>query len=94
MKHLFTVILALLLVSIATFSYAGHVSGYTRSNGTYVQGYERSSPNHTKSDNYGEPSSSDRRYGTPASQRDSDGDGIPNRYDSDDDNDGKSDDRE
>ena len=29
-----------------------YVSGYTRSNGTYVSGHYRSSPNHTKSDNF------------------------------------------
>jgi hypothetical protein len=35
------------------FIYADvYVSGYTRSNGTYVSGHYRSSPNHTKSDNF------------------------------------------
>jgi hypothetical protein len=31
---------------------AGHVSGYTRANGTHVAAYERSAPNHTALDNY------------------------------------------
>ena len=33
-------------------AFAGHVNGYVRSNGTYVQGYERSDPNSTVRDNY------------------------------------------
>lgn len=36
-------------------SYGSHdttVSGYTRSNGTYVESYHRSSPNGTQTDNY------------------------------------------
>ena len=33
-------------------AFAGHVNGYVRSDGTYVQGYERSNPNSTVRDNY------------------------------------------
>jgi len=41
-----------LILALATFSYAGWVNGYLRSDGTYVQGYYRSDPNDTVKDNY------------------------------------------
>lgn len=46
------VVLALAAIFICSAAYAGHVNGYTKSNGTYVQGYERSSSNGTVQDNY------------------------------------------
>ena len=66
------------------------VNGYVKSNGTYVQGHMRSSPNSTKSDNYGRKSANS--YGT--YDRDTDGDGIYNQYDNDDNGNGISDDNE
>ncbi len=44
-------ILVLLLVT-ASMCYAERVSGYYRSNGTYVNGYNRSDANGTVQDNY------------------------------------------
>ncbi len=62
-----------------------HVDGYYRKDGTYVRPHVRSAPDGIKSNNYG-PS-----YGvnmmSPAG-RDADGDGVENRFDQDDDNDG------
>ena len=43
---------ALLILLLSTPAFAGHVNGYYKSNGTYVQGYERSNPNSTVKDNY------------------------------------------
>ena len=40
------------LAAISTTAFAGHVNGYYRSNGTYVQPYERSNANGTARDNY------------------------------------------
>lgn len=40
------------LILTAHSAHAGHVNGYTRSNGTYVQGYERSAPDNTVQNNY------------------------------------------
>lgn len=71
------------------------VSGYTRSDGTYVRPYIRSSPDASLSNNYGasrssplySPSLPDLGVVTP-STRDHDHDGIANMHDADDDNDG------
>jgi hypothetical protein len=47
-------IMALVLVAlfVCSVAYAGHVNGYTRKDGTYVQGYERSDPDSTVRNNY------------------------------------------
>jgi len=50
MKKLIMLLVAFSLM--ASLAYAGHVNGYTRKDGTYVQGYERSNPNSTVKDNY------------------------------------------
>lgn len=71
-----------------------HVRGYTRSDGTRVAPHVRSAPNGTRADNYGRPSRSDRALGVPARNRDYDGDGISNRFDPDDNNNGVLDDNE
>lgn len=72
-----------------------NVNGYYRKDGTYVAPHVRSSPNSSKSDNYGRESGSTSSYGykSPYS-RDQDRDGIRNQYDYDDNNNGKSDDNE
>lgn len=89
-----------LIFILLTISFGAHakknvkVRGYWRS-GTFVQPHERSSPNRTKTDNFGKPSSGWKNslYGIePGFLRDQDGDGTPNVYDLDDDNDGISDD--
>lgn len=64
------------------------VKGHFRKDSTYVPPHTRSSPNNTRSDNLGASSTQDRASGTHSSNRDSDGDGISNRFDIDDDNDG------
>lgn len=46
------IVVWILLLFAVTSSFAVHVGGYTRSNGTYVQPYERSAPNNTVIDNY------------------------------------------
>jgi hypothetical protein len=77
------------------------VSGYYRSDGTYVRPHVRSNPNSTTSDNYGpsrssplySPSTRDLSTISP-STRDADRDGIANFRDNDDDNDGRSDDND
>ena len=66
---------------------AGHVNGYYRRNGTYVQGYERSDPDGDRSNNYGRRGSDQPSYISPQNY-DYDHDGIPNRYDLDDNNNG------
>lgn len=71
-----------------------NVRGYYRSNGTYVAPHVRSAPNSYRSDNYGRPSASDRAFGVAPGLRDYDHDGVPNRLDADDDNDGIGDDFE
>lgn len=45
-------ITTLILILFPYIAFAGHVNGYYRSNGTYVQSYERSDPNSTVTDNY------------------------------------------
>ncbi len=67
-----------------------HVDGYTRRDGTYVRPHVRSAPDSSRENNYG-PS---QYYGQPPGQRDHDGDGLANRYDKDDDNDGIKDNRD
>jgi len=67
-----------------------YVDGYYRNDGTYVRPHIRSSPNQNKWDNYG-PSQNDSELMNPRS-RDYDSDGTPNYLDTDDDNDGTTDD--
>ena len=86
------IILFGLLLSISAFARDVHVKGYTRASGTYVAPYVRSSPDSSKSNNYGSPSSYDTKWNTPTQQRDQDGNGIANQYDNDDNNDGVLDD--
>lgn len=42
----------LLLVSCIVISYADHVNGYYRKNGTFVKSYHRTKKNYTVKDNY------------------------------------------
>lgn len=91
------VALAMLTLSFVTQAQV-QVKGYYKSNGTYVQPHIRSSPDSTKTNNYGSAKSSfeyssEGGYASP-STRDSDKDGISNQNDYDDDNDGISDDEE
>ena len=52
MKKTFLFI-AILFVAANSFAQTStYVSGYTKSNGTYVQGYYRTTPNSTRVDNY------------------------------------------
>jgi hypothetical protein len=52
MKKVFFLI-AFLFAAITSFAQSSvYVSGYTKSNGTYVQPYYRTSPNTTRNDNY------------------------------------------
>ena len=45
--------IAILFVAVASFAQSQtYVSGYTRSNGTYVQGHYRTLPNNTRNDNW------------------------------------------
>jgi hypothetical protein len=90
MKIRYLCILFLCLNSLQAFSRDVNVRGYTRSNGTYVAPHVRSSPDSTKSNNYGAKSKSS----TGLYDRDTDDDGTYNQYDEDDDNDGISDDDE
>lgn len=74
-----------------------YVKGYYRKDGTYVRPHYRSSPDSTKSNNYGKASNSQRQEWSglselPSYKNDYDGDGITNKNDSDDDNDGIGDD--
>lgn len=88
-----------LILAVGSVSAQTYVSGYTKKNGTYVQPHVRSSPNATKTDNYGPARSSKASgastyapaYVSPYS-RDKDNDGVSNQYDQDDDNDGANDD--
>ena len=86
------ILLTVLFTFCISIAYAGdvHVRGYYRKDGTYVQPYVRSSPNSEKWDNYG-PSQDSYQFSNPRS-RDYDSDGIPNYMDRDDDGDGYSDD--
>jgi hypothetical protein len=83
-----------LLTSITSYS-KEHVSGHTRSNGTYVAAYDRSDRDSTRSNNYGRPSSySNYQEVNHPESRDYDHDGIPNISDMDDNNNGILDDNE
>lgn len=88
-------IITLLSLFASVNGFSKTVSGYYRSNGTYVQSYERTSPDSTRSNNYGRPSSYSniQEVNRPAT-RDYDRDGVANIYDNDDDNDGILDDNE
>ena len=96
MKLALPIILAIAIATPAAAQVS--VGGYTKKDGTYVAPHIRSAPNSTKADNYGPSSSSPLYTGrgsvTPPSSRDADRDGIANSYDSDDDNDGVSDNRD
>jgi hypothetical protein len=82
--------LLFLLTSILAIAGDVYVGGYYRKDGTYVRPHIRSSPNSSRSDNYGPSQNSDQLM-NPRS-RDYDSDGIPNYMDRDDDNDGIRDD--
>lgn len=84
------IIIALVLCLAASLAYAVNVRGYTRSDGTYVRPHTRSSPDSTRSNNYGRS----EYYGQSGHSRDWDRDGTPNYLDYDDDNDGILDDFE
>lgn len=75
----------LLVLSSICYSKDVYIKGYYRKDGTYVRPHYRSSPDKYKWNNYG-PSKSDQELLNP-NLRDNDRDGIPNRYDIDDDND-------
>jgi len=75
-----------LLFTSNSFSKDVYVDGYYRSDGAYVRPHVRSSPNSSRSDNYG-PSRNDSQLMNPRS-RDNDRDGTLNYLDYDDDNDG------
>mgnify|MGYP003392800953 CR=1 FL=1 len=51
MRKKLLLVLAVLFTAVS-MCYAGWVSGYTRSDGTYVNSYYRSDPNGTVTDNY------------------------------------------
>lgn len=96
-------IVSLALTMVVTIfgatAYAGYVNGYYRSDGTYVRPHYRSNPDGVKWNNYGSPSSRQRRqYRSypvlPSYNNDYDNDGILNRYDFDDNNNGILDDWE
>lgn len=90
----------LIAIGLASFSLMAfaqtQVKGYYKKNGTYVAPYTRSSPNSTRTDNYGSaPKKSGSVYSSSYSSpytRDKDKDGVSNQYDQDDDNDGTNDD--
>ena len=52
MKKLFFFIVFLFAAANSFAQTSTYVSGYTNSNGTYVQGYYRTTPNTTRNDNY------------------------------------------
>jgi hypothetical protein len=52
MKKLFFFIAFLFAAANSFAQTSTYVSGYTNSNGTYVQGYYRTTPNITRNDNY------------------------------------------
>lgn len=83
-----------LLLCVAGVASAEQVSGYTRSDGTYVQGYQRSSGDSYRYNNYGsQTNGGDQRdeyssgYGATNrsnsgwGSRDNDNDGYQNAYD-------------
>lgn len=85
--------ITILIISLFSTSILADTSvrGYFRKDGTYVAPHARSSPNTTRMDNYGSASSNQSFQPSPL-MRDSDGDGLFNQYDMDDDNDGTFDD--
>jgi hypothetical protein len=48
----FLILFTFIFTTIASSTFAGYVSGYTKKNGTYVDGYYRSDRNSTVTDNY------------------------------------------
>jgi len=52
MKKAFFFIAFLFVAATSIAQTSTYVSGYTNSNGTYVQGYYRTTPNTTRNDNY------------------------------------------
>lgn len=90
MRTALLVFLGLFFLPFIALAEDVHVRGYYRKNGTYVQPYIRSSPDSSRSNNYG-PSQDPSQFLNPRS-RDADADGVPNYLDRDDDNDGVSDD--
>ena len=86
------VLLGIFLAPLPSGAGDVYVRGYYRKNGTYVQPYIRSSPDGYRWNNYG-PSTDSSQFLNPRS-RDADGDGIPNYFDHDDDNDGIADDND
>ncbi len=52
MKKVFFFIAFLFAAATSFAQTSTYVSGYTNSNGTYVQGYYRTTPNNTRNDNY------------------------------------------
>ena len=52
MKKVFFFIAFLFAAATSFAQTSTYVSGYTKSNGTYVQGYYRTTPNNTRNDNY------------------------------------------
>ena len=86
MKKIIFIAIFTLLFASNSFSKDVYIDGYYRGDGTYVRPHVRSSPNSSRSDNYG-PSRNDSQLMNPRS-RDNDGDGTPNYLDNDDDNDG------
>jgi hypothetical protein len=92
MKRLLVAVITGVVLLLTSFAFAKDVSvkGYYRKDGTYVRGHTRSSPDSSKSNNYG-PSQNDFELTNPRT-RDYDRDGSPNYLDKDDDNDGRQDD--
>ena len=62
-----TLIVFFVIVYSLTLECQVHVSGYTKSNGTYVAPYTRSSPNSTATDNYSYPGNTNPYTGKTAS---------------------------
>lgn len=90
---LFATVLGLILLSCSLASARDvYVRGHVRKDGSYVQPHIRSAPDSYRSNNYGRGSKGGS-YGS-AWSRDQDRDGVSNRFDFDDDNDGISDDNE
>lgn len=88
-------IISLLSLLASVNCYSKTVRGYTKSNGTVVQSYERTSPDSTRSNNYGRPSSyKNYQEVYHPETRDQDRDGIVNTLDADDNNNGLLDDEE
>lgn len=88
-KGILFMVLALLLLAGSASAGDVHVNGYYRQDGTYVQPHVRSAPDGIKANNYGTSTNSYELMHPTA--RDNDSDGIANYQDTDDDNDGTSD---